>query len=104
MTKIIVIIIISLFAVASFTISFLQFKEKSFLFNNAYLWASAEERKRMNKKPHYRQSGIVFALIGALFLVPALEVLLGSGWLILIFWIVAIITVIYAIVSSSKTK
>lgn len=47
MTKIIVIIIISLFAVASFIISFLQFKEKSFLFNNAYLWASAEERKRI---------------------------------------------------------
>lgn len=104
MVKVIVTGIIFLFAVGSFIISFLQFREKGFLFNNAYLWASAEERKRMNKKPYYRQSSIVFALIGVLFLILALEVLLGSGWLMFAFWLVVLIAVIYAIISSSKTK
>lgn len=104
MEKTIVAIIIGLIAAASFIISILQFKEKGFLFNNAYIWASKEERQRMDKRPHYRQSGVVFSLIGVLFLLLALEVLLDAGWLLYAFWGVVILTVVYAIVSSIKTK
>ena len=39
-------IIFLLLSIGTFFISFLQFKEKGFLFNNAYVWASPEERKR----------------------------------------------------------
>lgn len=104
MAKTITAIIIGLIAVASFIISILQFKEKGFLFNNAYIWASKEERQRMDKRPHYRQSGVVFSLIGILFLLLALEVLLNAGWLLYVFWGVVILTVVYAVVSSIKTK
>jgi len=104
MEKTIVAIIIGLIAVASFIISILQFKEKGFLFNNAYIWASKEERQRMDRRPHYRQSGVVFSLIGILFLLLALEVLLDAGWLLYAFWGVVILTVVYAVVSSIKTK
>ena len=55
-----------LFAVSIFLffMSVRSFMEKGFLFNNAYIYASKQEREKMNKKPHYRQSAIVFLLIG----------------------------------------
>ena len=93
-------IILSALAIVCFVFSGLQFNEKGFLFNNAYIYASKQEREKMNKKPHYRQSGVVFLLIGVVFLLNAVNVLLQTRW---IFWsviIVAIIAIVYAIVSS----
>ena len=71
--QIIVGIIFLTLAIGAFVISYLQFKEKGYLFNNAYFWASQKERKQMDedkesKKPHYRQSGFAFMLIGFIFL------------------------------------
>ncbi|MBF4691515.1 DUF3784 domain-containing protein [Fusibacter sp. Q10-2] len=45
-------------SITAFIISYMQYKEKGFLFNNAYLYASKKERNEMNKKPHYRQSAL----------------------------------------------
>ena len=50
--EIITAIIIFLFAACSLAISVLQFLEKGFLFNNAYLYAPKEERTKIDKKPH----------------------------------------------------
>ena len=58
-TKISTIVFLFLLTLASFGISYFQFHERGFLLNNAWLYASAEERNKMNKKPYYRQSGIV---------------------------------------------
>lgn len=44
-------------------IIFFQFRKKGFLFNNAYIYASKQERETIDKKPHYRQSSVVFAFI-----------------------------------------
>ena len=68
-------IILGAISLACFIFSYMQFHEKGFLFNNAYIYASKEERETMNKKPHYKQSGIVFALIGVIFLINAVDVL-----------------------------
>jgi len=35
--------------ISAFVISYLQFKEKGYLLNNTYFWASQEERKQMDK-------------------------------------------------------
>lgn len=35
--------------IGAFVISYLQFKEKGYLLNNTYFWASQEERKQMDK-------------------------------------------------------
>lgn len=64
MTGIISGIVCSILAIGAFIVSFRSFKEKGFLFNNAYLYASKEERATMDKKPHYRQSAVVFLMIG----------------------------------------
>ena len=84
----------------AFFMSIRSFMEKGFLFNNAYIYASKQEREKMNKKPHYRQSAIVFLLLGFIFLLNAIAVLLGANWIFYIVIAVVIITLIYAIVSS----
>ena len=83
-----------------FFMSVRSFMEKGFLFNNAYIYASKQEREKMNKKPYYRQSAIVFLLLGIVFLLIALAVLLEAYWISFVGVAVVIITLIYAIVSS----
>jgi len=91
-----------LFAISffAFVVSIRSFMEKGFLFNNAYIYASKQKREKMNKKPHYRQSAIVFLSIGSIFLLNALAVLIDANWILYVVTAIVIITVIYAIVSS----
>ena len=100
MKEIIIASILFAVSVFLFLMSVRSFMEKGFLFNNAYIYASKQEREKMNKKPHYRQSAIVFLLLGILFLLLALAVLLEAYWISFVGVAVIIITLIYAIVSS----
>ena len=93
-------IVLGLVAIACFIVSYFQFNERGFLFNNSYIYASKQERETMDKKPHYKQSGIVFIMIGIIFVLNAVEMLLETGWLFYMVIVVAVIAVIYAIVSS----
>ena len=74
------------------------------MFNNAYIYASKEEREHMNKKPHYRQSAIIFLLLGVLFLLNGANALFGLGWLFWLVIIIAVGTIVYAIVSSIRIE
>ena len=89
-----------LLAIGAFIISFFSFREKGFLFNNAYLYASKEERATMDKKPHYRQSAVVFLMIGIIFLLNAMSSFWTNSWFSYMAIVVALIDIIYAIVSS----
>ncbi len=100
MKEIIIASILFAVSVFLFFMSARSFMEKGFLFNNAYIYASKQEREKMNKKPHYRQSAIVFLLLGLLFLLIALAVLLEANWICYVGIALVIITLIYAIVSS----
>ena len=55
MKEIIVASILFAISIFLFFMSVRSFMEKGFLFNNAYIYASKEEREKMNKKPHYHQ-------------------------------------------------
>ena len=100
MKEIIIASILFAVSVFLFLMSVRSFMEKGVLFNNAYIYASKQEREKMNKKPHYRQSAIVFLLLGIVFLLLALAVLLEAYWISFVGVAVVIITLIYAIVSS----
>ncbi len=100
MKEIIIASILFAVSVFLFFMSVRSFMEKGFLFNNAYIYASKQEREKMNKKPYYRQSAIVFLLFGIVFLLLALGVLLEAYWISFVGVAVVIITLIYAIVSS----
>ncbi|MBQ8802861.1 MAG: DUF3784 domain-containing protein [Tyzzerella sp.] len=101
---IIVSILIFIIAIIAFVISVRSYQEKGFLFNNAYLYASKEERETMDKKPHYRQSAIVFFMIGIIFLLNAINVFLKKDWVFYLVLLVSVITIFYAIVSSIKSE
>ena len=100
MKEIIIASILFAVSVFLFSMSVRSFMEKGVLFNNAYIYASKQEREKMNKKPYYRQSAIVFLLLGIVFLLLALAVLLEAYWISFVGVAVVIITLIYAIVSS----
>ncbi len=96
----IIFIICLLISIASFIISIFNFKEKGFLFNNAYIYASKEEKNKMNKKPYYYQTGIVFISISIIFLLNAIQIITKLKLLFYIIIAIAVITVIYAVISS----
>ena len=93
-------IILGLIALTCFVISFFQFRKKGFLFNNAYIYASKIERETMDKAPHYKQSGIVFLLIGVIFALNAVDLVLKTNWVIYLVIGTIITAIVYAIASS----
>ena len=93
-------IVLGVLAIICFVFSYLHFNEKGFLFNNAYIYASKQERETMNKKPHYKQSGIIFIFIGIIFLINAIDIILQTGSLFYLVIGIAVVAIVYAIVSS----
>lgn len=102
MGEIVVACIVFVISILMFILGYRSFREKGFLFNNAYLYASKEERETMDKSPHYRQSAICFLFIGILFFIIGLEAILHTGWLIYLEIVFTAAVIIYAIVSSIK--
>ena len=99
MKEIVLSCILFLIAIGAFVMSYRSFREKGFLFNNAYIYASKQERETMDKKPHYRQSAIVFLMIGVIFLLNGVSVLLTANWIFILVIAIAIVAIIYAIIS-----
>ena len=79
-----------------------SFLERGFLLNNAYLYASKEERKSMNKKPYYRQTAIVFCILSAVFIVIGLSLVLQKDKIMLLEIPLILGAVIYAIASAVR--
>lgn len=102
MTRIITACLLFLIAAGWFILSLRAFLEKGPLLNNAYLYASRDERAQMDKKPHYRQSAIVFLLLGCFFLLDGLAFLLHIGWLYWLAGAAIAAAVVYAIVSGVR--
>lgn len=100
MGDIIVSSILMLVSLLLFIVSIRSFLEKGFLFNNAYLYATKKERETMNKKPYYRQTAVLFFLMGITFLLIGFAILYNAGWITYIAEAVVLIIVIYAIASS----
>ena len=97
-------IILGILSVILFTISLLHMYEKGFLINNAYIYASKEEREKMNKKPYYRQSGIVFMFLGIISLLNAFNAELKTIGLFIAILVIVVITIVYAIVSARSIE
>ncbi|MDE6852420.1 MAG: DUF3784 domain-containing protein [Lachnospiraceae bacterium] len=93
-------IICLLLAIAFYAAGYFQLREKGLLLNNAYLFASREERQKLNKKPYYRQSGITFCLIGTLFLLDAVHIITERPGTLYPVAATALITAVYALVST----
>ena len=104
MSNIIIAIVLFIVSLGAFLVSVRSFMQKGFLFNNAYLDATKEERENMNKRPYYRQTAIVFLLIGIIFLLLGIDVLIKISWLSYVTIMLAVVTLIYSIVSTVKIE
>ena len=99
MGRIIAACVVWVFALAAFVLSVLSFLRKGILLNNAWLYASKKEREAMDTAPYYRQSAVVFALIGIVFLLNGFAALLEAAWLSCSATAVIVIAAVYAVVS-----
>lgn len=99
MQEIVAAVILFALSGAAFFVSIRSFMEKGFLLNNAYLYASRQERAAMDKKPYYRQSAIVFLLLGLIFLLNGVDVLLKSDWIAAATVAIVFIAAVYAVIS-----
>lgn len=97
-------IVLFVISASAFVMGICSFAEKGFLLNNAYIHASEQERESMNKKPYYRQSGIVFLLTGLIFLFNGFNLIFNADWIFYIIIAIVIIIFIYAIVSSIRIE
>ena len=79
-----------------------HFRERGYLLNNAWIFASEKERETMDKKPHYRQSAIVFCLCAVLFGIIGLSIVLQNSKIVLLEIPVAVAAIVYAVVSSIR--
>ena len=104
MSKIIVSSVLFILSAMMFALSVRSFNEKGFLFNNAYIYASKEERLRMDKKPHYRQSAIVFLLIGIVWALVGAAFISERDWIYVLAGAVMLVAIVYAIASSIKIE
>ena len=89
-----------LIAIGMAIISVRSFKNQGFLFNNAYIYASNKERETMDKKPHYRQSAIVFLILCLIFIVIGVSVVFRDIRINLLEIPLVLAVIIYAIISS----
>ena len=79
-----------------------SFLQRGFVLNNAYIYASKEERESMDKKPYYRQTAIVFCLLSIVFVILGLSVVLQNYKIELLQIPVIAGTIIDAAVSSVR--
>ena len=102
MTTVEIVMAVVMFAIAGLwlLLGIRSFMERGFLLNNAYIYATKEERKTMDKKPYYRQSAIVFCLLSVLFVIIGLSVLFQNDTIMLLVIPFAVAVVLYAVVST----
>ena len=104
MGELIVAIILLLVSAAAFLMSIRSFLEKGFLFNNAYLYASPEEREHMIRKPYYRQTAWVFLCLSVAFLLMGTALLTGWEWLYTGTGVCMAVAVAYAVLSAVRIE
>ena len=102
MSEMVFTITMLVFAIIMLVLGCLQFKEKGFPLNNLYFYAPKEEREKMNKKLYYRQSTIVFTILGVFFMLMAVASITKTDWIFYSVGIGTIVLLIYAVVSSAK--
>lgn len=100
--ELITLIIVLFMAGVLLLLSIRSFLQRGFLLNNAYLYASKEERETMNKKPYYKQSAIVFCILSVVFLVVGLSIVVQEDKILLLEIPLTGGVITYAIVSTVK--
>lgn len=104
MEDVIVAAVLLFIAAGLLVIAVFSFREKGFLLNNAYIYASPEERVKMDKKPYYRQSAWVFLCLSVTLLLSGTALLTGWERLYPLSSVLMAAAVVYAVVSAVRIE
>jgi len=102
--KLITAIVLFAVAAALLVMAILHFAGKGFLFNNAYIYASKEEREAMDKKPWYVQSAVVFCFLSVIFIILGLSIVFRDYKIELLTIPFAAAAVVYAVWSTVRIE
>lgn len=92
--------IVFIFSGLLFILGILNLFNKGFLLNNAYLYANKKEKEEMDKRPYYKQSGIVFIILGVAFIFEGFNVLSRNNLFFILLLVTMGITLIFAVIST----
>lgn len=101
--KIVLSIILGIISVSLLTYSFFTSREKGPILSNTYLWATKEERKKMDKTAEYHLVTVVFGLLGIIFMLLTIRVFSSCIFLTIAIAILILTLLVYAIKESIKT-
>ena len=96
-------IISAVLTVVCTVIGILQLMHKGFLLNNAFIFASTEERKKLDKKLYYIQSGVILLLLGGVFFCLTLSTFVSEKLFYLAI-VIAVLTIIFSVASTIKIE
>ena len=106
MENVVGVVIFSILGSIALLISYRQHKEKGFIFNNTWLYASKKERDEMDKRligVLYRVSRNVFFMLGITFFLHVIYIAAEFSWLLYFITAIIIAIIVYAIVGSVQT-
>ena len=79
-------------------------RKKGPIFSNTYIFASKEERKRIDVAAEYKLVTIIFGCLAAVFAFLALYIFTEWKCFYILMWIFIIFVVIYAIIDAVKSE
>ena len=94
----------SVFALICFAFSVRHFLHRGMPLNNSVLGMPTEAVRKMDLAPYYRQTGTVFLMLGIMNMLYAFSNLLSLDWLFYAGCAFAVLTGIYAVVSSVRME
>lgn len=77
---------------------------KGYCFNNAYIYASKDERESMDKTPYYKQSGIILLMVSGVFLLNLLQIVFKLKIFMYVSFVLIAAIFAYAVVSSIRLE
>ena len=93
-------VIVYIIAAGNLALGTTQLLQKGKPINNAYLYANEEERRAMDWRPYFRQSGIVFLMLGLQFLMLGFFCISRLSVFLIAEFLLLGTVVIYAVASS----
>lgn len=97
-------VILGFIAIVLFLYVYFTSREKGPILSNTYLFASMEDRSKINKSTEYHLVTIVFSLLGIIFLLLAVSILTTWTWLNFFVGLFVIILIVYAVVNAIKSE
>lgn len=97
-------IIIGLISVSSLSYSYYTSKEKGPILSNTYLFATAEERKKIDISAEYHLVTVVFRILAIVFFLLTIQILTLWSWLYYIIGVLVFVLIIYVIKETIKSE